>query len=156
MIHEWGVGIHEWGVVIHESGVGIHECGVVIHECGVRRQPTCLQGSGLTAFPCITHGGSGAGGWFHSGDLAVVHGDGYVEVKDRAKDIIISGGENISTVEVEGALFRHPDVLEAAVVARPDPKWGETPMAFVVLKEGRAWTPCTEQSIIDFCRGEGA
>jgi len=86
----------------------------------------------------------------------VVHGDGYVEVKDRAKDIIISGGENISTVEVEGALFRHPDVLEAAVVARPDPKWGETPMAFVVLKEGRAWTPCTEQSIIDFCRGEGA
>jgi len=77
-----------------------------------------------------------AGGWFHSGDLGVVHPDGYIEIKDRAKDIIISGGENISTVEIESVLYRHPDVLEAAVVARPDPTWGETPCAFVALKNG--------------------
>ncbi len=76
------------------------------------------------------------GGWFHTGDLAVMHEDGYVEIKDRSKDIIISGGENISSIEVEGALFRHPDVIEAAVVARPDETWGETPCAFVTLREG--------------------
>jgi 3-(methylthio)propionyl---CoA ligase len=75
-----------------------------------------------------------AGGWFHSGDLAVLHPDGYVEIKDRSKDIIISGGENISTIEVEDVLYRHPAVMEAAVVARPDPRWGETPCAFVALK----------------------
>ncbi len=72
-----------------------------------------------------------AGGWFHTGDLGVRHEDGYIEIKDRSKDIIISGGENISTIEVEDALYRHPSVLEAAVVARPDPHWGETPCAFV-------------------------
>ena len=77
-----------------------------------------------------------AGGWFHTGDLAVMHPDGYVEVKDRAKDIIISGGENISSLEVEEVLYQHPDVMEAAVVARPDEKWGETPQAFVTLKPG--------------------
>jgi fatty-acyl-CoA synthase len=77
-----------------------------------------------------------AGGWLHIGDLAVMHPDGYVEIKDRAKDIIISGGENISSLEVEEALYRHPQVLEAAVVARPDPKWGESPCAFVTLKPG--------------------
>ncbi len=76
------------------------------------------------------------GGWFHSGDLAVWHADGYLEIRDRSKDIIISGGENISTIEVEGVLYRHPAVLEAAVVARPDEKWGETPCAFVTLKTG--------------------
>src|SRR3546814_14442431 len=69
------------------------------------------------------------GGWFRTGDLGVRHPDGYVELKDRSKDIIISGGENISTIEVEGVLYRHPAVLEAAVVARPDEKWGETPCA---------------------------
>ena len=79
-----------------------------------------------------------AGGWFHTGDLAVMHPDGYVEIKDRAKDIIISGGENISSLEVEEALYRHPQVLEAAVVARPDPNWGESPCAFVTLKPGAA------------------
>ena len=78
-----------------------------------------------------------AGGWFHTGDLGVMHPDGYVEIKDRSKDIIISGGENISTIEVEGVLYRHPAVLEAAVVARPDEKWGETPCAFVTLQAGR-------------------
>ncbi|NFV79789.1 acyl-CoA synthetase [Magnetospirillum aberrantis] len=90
-----------------------------------------------------------SGGWFHTGDLGVWHADGYIELKDRSKDIIISGGENISTIEVEGVLFQHPDVVEAAVVARPDEKWGETPCAFINLKEGSA---ITDKEIIAFCR----
>ena len=91
-----------------------------------------------------------AGGWFHSGDLAVAHPDCYVEIKDRSKDIIISGGENISTIEVEDVLYRHPAIMEAAVVARPDPQWGETPCAFVTLKEGAR---AEAAEIIQFCRG---
>jgi len=90
-----------------------------------------------------------AGGWFHTGDLGVAHPNGYIELKDRSKDIIISGGENISTIEVENALYRHPAVLEAAVVARPDDKWGETPCAFVTLKSGAA---ATADDIVGFCR----
>jgi fatty-acyl-CoA synthase len=90
-----------------------------------------------------------AGGWFHTGDLGVAHPDGYIEIKDRSKDIIISGGENISTIEVEGVLYRHPAVLEAAVVARPDPHWGETPCAFITLKPGQT---ATADAIIAFCR----
>ena len=90
-----------------------------------------------------------AGGWFHTGDLGVAHPDGYIEIKDRSKDIIISGGENISTIEVEDVLYRHPAVLEAAVVARPDERWGETPCAFVTLKPGTAAEPA---DIIAFCR----
>jgi fatty-acyl-CoA synthase len=90
-----------------------------------------------------------AGGWFHSGDLGVMHPDGYIELKDRSKDIIISGGENISTIEVEDVLYRHPCVLEAAVVARPDPMWGEMPCAFVTLK---AEATATAEEIIAFCR----
>ena len=90
-----------------------------------------------------------AGGWFHTGDLGVTHPDGYIELKDRSKDIIISGGENISTIEVEGVLYRHPAVLEAAVVARPDEKWGETPCAFVTLKPNAS---AEVQEIIAFCR----
>jgi fatty-acyl-CoA synthase len=78
-----------------------------------------------------------AGGWFHTGDLGVLHADGYVKLKDRAKDIIISGGENISSIEVEDALYKHPAVMGAGVVARPDPKWGETPVAFVELRPDR-------------------
>ena len=77
-----------------------------------------------------------AGGWFHSGDLGVMHPDGYIQLKDRSKDIIISGGENISSIEVEDALYKHPAVPAAAVVAKPDDKWGETPCAFVELKPG--------------------
>ncbi|MDF8362353.1 acyl-CoA synthetase [Achromobacter anxifer] len=91
-----------------------------------------------------------AGGWFHTGDLGVVHPDGYIQIKDRAKDIVISGGENISTVEVEEALYAHPAVLEAAVVARPDAKWGETPCAFVALKDGCG---ASAEELTDFCRG---
>jgi fatty-acyl-CoA synthase len=90
------------------------------------------------------------GGWFHTGDLAVVHPDGYVKIKDRSKDIIISGGENISTLEIEDVLYRHPAVLEAAVVARPDEKWGESPCAFVTLKSGAA--PVSAEDVIAFCR----
>ena len=90
-----------------------------------------------------------AGDWFHTGDLGVMHPDGYIELKDRSKDIIISGGENISTIEVEDVLYRHPCVFEAAVVARPDPMWGETPCAFVTLK---AEAPATAEEIIAFCR----
>jgi fatty-acyl-CoA synthase len=89
------------------------------------------------------------GNWFHTGDLAVMHPDGYVEIKDRAKDIIISGGENISSLEVEEVLYKHPSVMEAAVVARPDEKWGETPHAFVTPKPGAT---VTESDIIAWCR----
>jgi len=81
------------------------------------------------------------GGYFHSGDAAVVHADGFLEIRDRLKDVIISGGENISSVEVEGVLLRHPAVQEAAVVGMPDEKWGESPHAFVVLKAGASATP---------------
>ncbi|MFT6956793.1 MAG: fatty-acyl-CoA synthase [Halieaceae bacterium] len=89
------------------------------------------------------------GGYFHSGDLAVCHADGYIEIKDRSKDIIISGGENISTIEIEKTLYRHPAILEAAVTAMPDEKWGETPCAFVAL---HANAEANEQEIIDYCR----
>jgi fatty-acyl-CoA synthase len=90
-----------------------------------------------------------AGGWFHSGDLAVMQPDGYVKIKDRSKDIIISGGENISSLEIEDALYRHPAVMAAAVVAQPDPKWGEVPCAFVELKEDAR---ATEAELIEHCR----
>ena len=90
-----------------------------------------------------------AGGWFHSGDLGVKHPDGYIQLKDRSKDIIISGGENISSIEVEDALFKHPAVQAAAVVAKPDDKWGETPCAFVELKPG---TTATAEELIAWCR----
>jgi len=90
-----------------------------------------------------------AGGWFHSGDLGVMHPDGYIQLKDRSKDIIISGGENISSIEVEDALYKHPAVQAAAVVAKPDEKWGETPCAFIELKPGAS---ATEADMIAWCR----
>ncbi|MDQ6629386.1 MAG: AMP-binding protein, partial [Pseudomonadota bacterium] len=91
-----------------------------------------------------------AGGWFHTGDLAVMYPDGYVKIKDRSKDVIISGGENISSLEVEEALYRHPAVLACAVVARPDPKWGETPVAFVELRQD---SQVTAAELVGHCRG---
>ncbi len=91
------------------------------------------------------------GGWFHSGDVAVMHPDGYIELRDRKKDIIISGGENISTIEIEQAIARHPDVLEVAVIAVPDEKWGEVPKAFVVPKEGRR---VSAADVISHCRAQ--
>lgn len=90
------------------------------------------------------------GGWFHTGDLGVIHPDGYIEVKDRSKDIIISGGENISSIEIESVLFKHPDIMEAAVVARPDKQWGECPCAFVTLQESAKGV--TADAIIAYCR----
>jgi fatty-acyl-CoA synthase len=89
------------------------------------------------------------GGWYHTGDLAVMQADGYVKIKDRSKDVIISGGENISSIEVEDVLYKHPAVMAAAVVASPDPKWGEVPAAFVELREGAA---VTAEEIITHCR----
>jgi fatty-acyl-CoA synthase len=89
------------------------------------------------------------GGWFHSGDLGVMHPDGYVQLKDRSKDIIISGGENISSIEVEDTLYKHPAVQAAAVVAKPDDKWGETPCAFVELKPGET---ASADDLIAWCR----
>jgi fatty-acyl-CoA synthase len=91
-----------------------------------------------------------AGGWFHTGDLAVMEGDRYVKIKDRSKDIIISGGENISSIEVEDALYRHPAVIACAVVAKPDPKWGETPLAFV---EARPEARVSAEELIAHCKG---
>jgi fatty-acyl-CoA synthase len=92
-----------------------------------------------------------AGGWFHTGDLAVVHADGYVKIKDRSKDVIISGGENISSLEVEDVIYRHPAVIAVAVVAYPDPKWGEVPCAYVELKDG---VTLTEEEMIGHCRAQ--
>jgi fatty-acyl-CoA synthase len=92
-----------------------------------------------------------AGGWFHTGDLGVLDEHGYVVIKDRSKDIIISGGENISSVEVEDILYKHPAVLFAAVVAKPDAKWGEVPCAFIELKDGAC---ATEAEIITYCRAQ--
>ena len=92
-----------------------------------------------------------SGGWFHTGDLAVLHPDGYVKIKDRSKDVIISGGENISSLEVEEVLYRHPAVMVAAVVARPDDKWGEVPCAYVELRDGAS---ATETEIIEHCRSQ--
>jgi fatty-acyl-CoA synthase len=90
-----------------------------------------------------------AGGWFHSGDLGVIHPDGYIQLKDRSKDIIISGGENISSIEVEDALYKHPAVQAAAVVAKADEKWGETPCAFVELKPGQS---ASADELVAWCR----
>ena len=120
--------------------------GETIGEVVVRSN-TLMKG--YLANPRAT-GEAFAGGWFHTGDLAVMHPDRYIEVKDRSKDIIISGGENISSIEVEEVLYRHPQVMEAAVVARPDDKWGESPCAFVTLKPDAA--PVSQADIIAFCR----
>src|SRR5437763_2515688 len=89
------------------------------------------------------------GGWFHTGDAAVVHSDGYVEIRGRLKDVIISGGENISSIEVEGVLLRHPSVQEVAIVGMPDEKWGESPHAFVVLAPGKT---ASAEELIEFAR----
>src|SRR5439155_12955809 len=120
--------------------------GTTIGEL-VLRSNTLMKG--YLQNPAAT-GEAFAGGWFRTGDLAVIHRDGYIEVKDRSKDIIISGGENISSIEIEEVLYRHPQVMEAAVVARPDEKWGETPCAFITLKPEAG--PVSPADIIAFCR----
>ena len=92
-------------------------------------------------------------GWFHTGDIAVIHKNGYIQLKDRSKDIIISGGENISSIEIENVLFQHKDVIDAAVVAKKDEEWGEVPCAFITLKKNSA---LKEQEIIEFCKNNMA
>jgi fatty-acyl-CoA synthase len=134
-------------VVDVETGRPVPRDGRAIGEV-VKRSNTVMRGYLKNAAATAA---AFAGGWFHSGDLAVMHPDGYIELKDRAKDIIISGGENISTIEVEAVLFRHPAVLEAAVVARPHDKWGETPCAFVTAKPGAV---VTQAELIAFCRDQ--
>lgn len=143
-----GVGmatLEDWGVVDEKTGVPVPADGETIGEVALRGN-TVMKG--YLKNPRAT-GEAFKDGWFRTGDLGVLHPDGYVEIKDRAKDIIISGGENISSLEVEEALYRHPAVLEAAVVARPDAKWGESPCAFVTLKPGAA---ATEAELLSWCR----
>ncbi len=132
-------------VIDQESGEAVPRDGETLGEIVIRGN-TVMKGyhKGAKATEEVF-----ADGWFHSGDLAVVHGDGYLQVKDRLKDIIISGGENISSVEVESVLYRHPAVAAAAVVARPDEKWGETPCAFIELKPGQS---AEEAEVIAFSR----
>ena len=120
-------------------------CGVE----GFKRRGNLVM-KGYLKNPATTQA-SFAGDWFHSGDLAVWHEDGYTQIKDRSKDIIISGGENISSLELESVLFKHPKILEAAVVAAPDEKWGEVPCAFVSLKNGQEMT---KDELIGYCREE--
>ncbi|HQT88752.1 MAG TPA: acyl-CoA synthetase [Acidiphilium sp.] len=133
------------GVFDRETGAAVPADGVTMGEVRMRGNITMM---GYLKDAAATEAAF-ASGWFASGDLGVIHPDGYVELKDRLKDIIISGGENISTIEVETVLYRHPAVLEAAVVAAPDPQWGEVPCAFVTLRPGMA---ASEAEIIEWCR----
>jgi fatty-acyl-CoA synthase len=132
-------------VLDQASGAPVPADGLTIGEI-VHRGNTIMKG--YLKNPAAT-AEAFADGWYHTGDLAAVYPDGYAEVRDRAKDIIISGGENVSSIEIEGTLYRHPAVLEAAVVARPDPKWGESPCAFVTLKDGAS---ATADELIAHCR----
>lgn len=148
-----GVGLHaidEVAVEGAEPGTSAPADGATLGEL-LMRGNTLMKGY-LKNEAATQH--AFAHGWFHTGDLAVMHPDGYVEVKDRAKDIIISGGENISSQEVEDVLYRHPLILEAAVVAMPDEKWGESPCAFITLKDP-AQQP-DEQELIAFCKANMA
>jgi fatty-acyl-CoA synthase len=140
-------------VTMHEAKVVNPETGHEVAADGAEMGELLLRGNTLMMGYLGNREAtdrSFADGWFHTGDLAVRHPDGYVEIKDRAKDIIISGGENISSVEVEEVLFRHPSVREVAVVAKPDDKWGEHPCAFVDLKEGAE--PVDADALSEYCR----
>jgi fatty-acyl-CoA synthase len=132
-------------VIDTETGRPVPADGKTVGEIVFRGNITM---KGYLKNPAATQEAFG-GGWFHSGDLAAVEPDGYVKIKDRAKDVIISGGENISSLEVEDVLYRHPAVAMASVVAQPDPKWGETPLAFVELKPGAR---ASEAELIEYCR----
>jgi fatty-acyl-CoA synthase len=141
------VTMHEQRVVNPDTMEDVPPDGATIGEL-VLRGNTVMRGY-LKNGPATEE--AFRGGYFHTGDLAVLHPDGYAEIKDRAKDIIISGGENISSLEVEEALYRHPEIMEAAVVARPHDKWGETPCAFVTPKPDAA--ALSEADVIAYCRG---
>jgi fatty-acyl-CoA synthase len=131
--------------VIDEAGVEVPHDGVTVGEIVVRGNVVM---AGYYNDPEATAAAM-MDGWFHSGDAAVVHSDGYIEIRDRLKDVIISGGENISSVEVEGVLLRHPAVQEVAIVGLPHPRWGESPHAFVVVTGGAS---VTEAELIEFTR----
>jgi 3-(methylthio)propionyl---CoA ligase len=138
---------------LEAAQVGDAEADTPVPRDGVTMGEVMLRGNTIMKGYLKNEGATAAafrGGWYHSGDLGVWHPDNYIEVKDRAKDIIISGGENISSLEVEECLYRHPQVVEAAVVARPDPRWGETPCAFVTLKPDAEGVDATV--IIAWCR----
>uniref|UniRef100_A0A5B6YWM8 Putative acyl-activating enzyme 5, peroxisomal n=1 Tax=Davidia involucrata TaxID=16924 RepID=A0A5B6YWM8_DAVIN len=142
------IGLTEVDVVDAESGASVKRDGTTLGEIVLR------GGSVMLGYLKDSEGTSKCmreNGWFYTGDVGVMHADGYLEIKDRSKDIIISGGENLSSVEVESVLYSHPAISEAAVVARPDEFWGETPCAFVSLKEGIIEKP-TVKEIIEFCR----
>ncbi|KAI4307730.1 hypothetical protein L6164_030886 [Bauhinia variegata] len=145
------IGMAEVDVVDPESGVSVKRDGSTMGELVLRGG--CLMLGYLkdpdATSKCFKHG------WFYTGDVAVMHPDGYIEIKDRSKDVIISGGENVSSVEVESVLYSHPAINEAAVVARPDQYWGETPCAFVSLKSGWEKKP-TEKEVIEYCRAKMA
>ncbi|XP_072978040.1 2-methylpropanoate--CoA ligase CCL4-like [Typha angustifolia] len=138
----------EIDVVDGETGKGVKRDGVTMGEIVLRGAPIML---GYLNDEKGTKAAIRDDGWFYTGDVGVMHPDGYLEIRDRSKDVIISGGENISSVEVEAVLYGHPLVNEAAVVARPDEYWGETPCAFASLKEGVAEAP-TEAEVIGWCR----
>ncbi|MDN7143170.1 acyl-CoA synthetase [Pseudomonas sp. JQ170] len=139
--------LEEATVVDVESGEPVPADGVTLGELVVRGN-TVMKG--YLNNPSATRAAF-ADGWLHTGDLAVLHADGYVEIKDRSKDIIISGGENISSLEIEEVLYQHPAVIEAAVVARPDPHWGETPHAFVTLRADASASVGADELIL-WCR----
>ncbi|KAM7519908.1 hypothetical protein LguiB_018870 [Lonicera macranthoides] len=138
----------EADVVDPESGKSVTRDGLTLGEIVLRGGCIML---GYLKDPKGTSKCMRENGWFYTGDVGVMHPDGYLEIKDRSKDVIISGGENLSSVEVESVLYTHPAINEAAVVARPDEFWGETPCAFVSLKSELAHKP-TENDVIEFCR----
>ncbi|XVF38040.1 hypothetical protein REPUB_Repub20aG0063500 [Reevesia pubescens] len=144
------VGMTEADVVDPESGLSVKRDGSTLGEIVLRG--ACIM-LGYLKDPNGTNKCMKENGWFYTGDVGVIHPDGYMEIKDRSKDVIISGGENLSSVEVESILYTHPAINEAAVVARPDDYWGETPCAFVSLKVGLTQIP-SEKEIIEYCRAK--
>ncbi|XWS21696.1 hypothetical protein CRYUN_Cryun30bG0076500 [Craigia yunnanensis] len=144
------IGLMEMDVVDPERETNVKKDGLSLGEIIVKGGPVML---GYLKDPIATSTCMREDGWFYTGDVGVVHPDGYLQIKDRSKDVIISGGENISSAEVESVLYSNPAVKEAAVVARPDEFWGETPCAFVNLKDELTEKP-TEKEIIDFCRAK--
>lgn len=145
------LGLTEVDVVDPVTGLSVNRDGSTLGEIVLRGGSLML---GYLKNPETTSHCMRDNGWFYTGDVGVIHADGYLEIKDRSKDIIITGGENVSSVEVESVLYSHPAVNEAAVVARPDEFWGETPCAFVSLKKAAAVASAAgEKEVIEFCRG---
>lgn len=141
-------GLTQLDVVDPKSGVSVKRDGLACGELVLGGGSVTL---GYLKDPKATSKCLKDSGWFHTGDMAVMHPDGHVEIKDRSKDVIVSGGENISSAQIESVLYSHPMINEAAVVARPDPFWQETPCAFVCLKSELIEKP-TEKEIREFCR----